>query len=289
MQLTDLQKWEGMKEKLLLTQELHTTLAEIKNTTTNILERANRSITLCRNLLRKFKKDIFVDRFQSEEEEINFFKNIKQIPLKELIYFSEVRSFEIQFPKANIGRQRKFIKKKINKLNRFFLYNMDFGQYVDSGASHFDKEYYTRELLDSYHITTSKFYFQDPDFFTPRDMLLGKLKAYHRFIIYLENRLFKLENSLNGKTIIDPTNKLHWPYSNTDYVELLYALCLRGLGKHDNRSIMQVSKKLQQLFDIEPKDIYKTYQDIKNRKNSRTLFLDQLSTSLLIEMDKSEE
>ena len=52
---------------------------------------------------------------------------------------------------------------------------------------------------------------------------------------------------------------------------------------------MQVSKKLQQLFDFEPKDIYKTYQDIKNRKNSRTLFLDELSTSLLIEMDKSEE
>ena len=61
------------------------------------------------------------------------------------------------------------------------------------------------------------------------------------------------------------------------------------MGKQDNQSIMQISRKLQQLFDLEPKDIYKTYHDIKNRKNSRTLFLDELSTSLLIEMDKSEE
>ncbi|MDT0652030.1 RteC domain-containing protein [Autumnicola edwardsiae] len=35
--------------------------------------------------------------------------------------------------------------------------------------------------------------------------------------------------------------------------------------------------------------MYKTFQDIKNRKNSRTLFLDDLSASLLIEMDKREE
>lgn len=289
MQFTNLQTWEGMKEKLLLAQELHKELTEIKNTTTNILERANRSITLCRNLLRKFKKDIFLDGFQSEEEEINFFKNVKQIPLKKLIYFSEVRSFELQFPKANIDPQRKFIKKKINKLNRFFLYNMDFGQYVDSGATHFDKEYYTRDLLDSYQITTSKFYFQDPDFFTPRDMLLGKLKAYHQFIVYLENRLFKLENSRNGKTILNPENKLHWPFSNTDYVELLYALCLRGLGKHDKQSIMKVSQSLQQIIDFKPKDIYKTFQDIKGRKNSRTLFLDELAKTLLVEIDRSEE
>lgn len=95
---------------------------------------------------------------------------------------------------------------------------------------------------------------------------------------------------MNGQYINpQPTEKMDWPFSNTDYVELVYALCAKGLGKQDNQGIMQVSKNLQQLFDIEPKDIYKTYQDIKNRKNSRTLFLDQLSTSLLIEMDKSEE
>tara|TARA_R110002049_G_scaffold53516_1_gene149550 strand:- start:1385 stop:2260 length:876 start_codon:yes stop_codon:yes gene_type:complete len=285
----NLQTWEGMKEKLLLAQELHRELTEIKDTTTNILERANRSITLCRNLLRKFKKDIFIDGFQSEEEEIDFFKHIKQIPLRELIYFSEIRSFEIQFPKANKEAQCKFIKRKINKLNRFFLYNMDFGQYVDSGAAHFDKEYYTRDFLESYQITTSKFYFQDPDFFTPRDMLLGKFKAYHEFIVYLDARLFKLEHSQNGKTIVDPKNKLHWPFSNTDYVELLYALCLRGLGKQDKQSIMKVSQSLQQIIDFKPKDIYKTFQDIKGRKNSRTLFLDELAKTLLIEIDKSEE
>lgn len=272
-----------------LSEELIKKLNEIKVQNNEIIERAFRSVEVCRNLLSRYKKEVLKEEFESMDEEIYFFKKTKQIPLVKLIYFSELHSFEIQFPKADKDSQRKHIRRKIEKLNRFFLYNLDFGRYVDSGAIHFDKEYYTREFLDTYHITTSKFYFQDPEFCTPRDMLLGKYKAYNSFIVYLENRLFKLENSPNGKLLQQPLRKLHWPFSNADYVELLYALCAKGLGRQDNLSIMKVSKRLQQIFDFIPKDIYKTFQGIKSRKNSRTIFLDQLATSLLDDMSRSEK
>lgn len=265
-------------------------LDEIKNQYDNILERANRSIRACRNLLTTYKKEILDKEFQTIKEEIKFFKETKQIPLINLIYFSEIHSFEVQFPKGNKNEQLKFIKKKIKNINRFFLINIDFGRYINSGATHFDKEYYTRDYLETFHIITSKFYFQDPEFCTPRDMLLGKYKAYDSLVVYLDEKKFQIRKGINGKSrSFTPIEKIHWPFSNTDYVELLYALCAKGLGKQDNLGIMNVSKKLQQIFDYTPKDIYKTFQDIKNRKNSRTLFLDQLSTSLLIEMDKSEE
>tara|TARA_R110002124_G_scaffold174673_1_gene342479 strand:- start:16407 stop:17243 length:837 start_codon:yes stop_codon:yes gene_type:complete len=274
----------------ILSKNLLQDLDDIKFQYENILERAYRSIKLCRKVLSTYKKEILNNEFKSTKEEIEFFKETKQIPLIKLIYFSEIHSFEIQFPKGDKHSQLKSIKKKINKVNRFFLYNMDFGRYVNSGATHFDEEYYTRDSMETFHITTSKFYFQDPEFCTPRDMLLGKYKAYDFLVTYLDEKKHKVHKGLNGKlSTIKPIEKMDWPFSNTDYVELVYALCAKGLGKQDNQSIMQVSKKLQQLFDIEPKDIYKTYHDIKNRKNSRTLFLDELSTSLLIEMDKSEE
>jgi len=274
----------------ILSKILLQDLDEIKNQYDNILERANRSIRVCRNLLTTFKKEILYKEFQTIKEEIKFFKETKQIPLTNLIYFSEIHSFEVQFPKGNKDDQLKFIKKKINKLNRFFLINIDFGYYINSGATHFDKEYYTRDYLETFHIITSKFYFQDPEFCTPRDMLLGKYKAYDSLVVYLDEKKFQIRKGINGKPkTTKPIEKIQWPFSNTDYVELLYALCAKGLGKQDNQGIMQVSKKLQQIFDFTPKDIYKTFQEIKNRKNSRTLFLDQLSTSLLIEMDKSEE
>ncbi|MDT0691399.1 RteC domain-containing protein [Salegentibacter sp. F188] len=273
-------------ESEILIQKLH----ELKLQKENILSRAYHSIELCRNLLYKLKKEIILHGLNSQEEEIDFFKNIKQVPLVQLIYFSEIHSLEIQFPKADKKAQLKFIKRKIKRLNRFFLYNIDFGQYINSNATHFDKEYYTRNNLDTYYIPTSNFYFQDPDFSTPRDMLLGKFKAYNSIVVYLDKRMSCIINNSNGKTFNHtPTEKITWPFTNSDWVEMVYALWYNGLRNQNGLSIMKVSQKLQEIFDYTPRDIYKTNQDIKGRKNSRTLFLDQLATSLLSEMDKSED
>tara|TARA_B100002049_G_scaffold215633_1_gene181083 strand:- start:975 stop:1802 length:828 start_codon:yes stop_codon:yes gene_type:complete len=269
----------------VLSKSLSIQLNEIASGNNSMLERAYRSIEVCRNLLSKFKKQVIKEGFDTMATEIRFFKHTKQVPLIQLIYFSEIHSFELQFPKADKHSQLKTIKKKVNKINRFFLYNLDFGRYIDAGHTHFDKEYFTRDYLDSYHITTSKFYFQDPEFCTPRDMLLGKYKAYQKLLNYLDERRFQLKKSLNKKRY--PFKRLHWPFSNTDYVELIYALHAKGLGAKNNLSIVKISDYISQIFDVEPKDIYKTYQDIKYRKKSRTLFLDELSTSLLSEMDRS--
>lgn len=274
----------------LLSAQLSDQLEKIKLQNESILKQAKRSIILCRSILNEFKKKVLNFGFKSTEEEINFFKETKQLPLKELIYFSEIHSFEIQFPKADKSAQLKFIKKKIKKLNRFFLYNLDFGQYIKSGSTHFDKEYYTRDHLDTYHITTSKFYFQDPDFCTPRDMLLGKYKAYDSLVGYMIEKQLKVKRGLNGNYLNGKqTEKIDWPFSNTDWVELVYALYASGISKKNKLSIVKLSQILQEIFNFKPKEIYKTFQDIKNRKNSRTIFLDQLVTSLLNEMDKSEE
>ena len=151
----------------LLTKHLEQQRSEIKETSKTMVQRSNRSITLCTQLLGEFKKEIVTNGFACDSDEIYFFKQLKQIPLRHLIYFSEIRSFEIQFPKADKDCQHKFIKKKIQKVNRLFIYNLDFTQYTDSEHTHFDKEYYTRAFMDSYRIATPKFYFQDPDYSMP--------------------------------------------------------------------------------------------------------------------------
>lgn len=272
----------------LLCENFEKELKEIRQASVAIIERSTLAINLSRGLLSDFRKDIIEAPFVSNEEEIDFFLNIKQIPLVPLIYYSEIRSFEIQFPKADIDIQRKYIKKKINKINRFFLYNMDFVQYVESNFSHFDLQYYTRDFLDDYHITSSKFYFQDPEFTTPRDMLLGKVKAYQQFIIYLQNRLYQKENdSIKSQNLV--TNNLHWTASKSALTELIYALYHSRAINNGNVEIKDIANVLQQVLDYKIGDYYKIYGEIKTRKKSRTKFLDELSTNLLIEMDRAEE
>ncbi len=257
---------------------------------TDVIELSENCIKLCRNVLNRFRKKIIDYNFKTLDEEIDFFKNIKQIPLVPLIYYSEVRSFEIQFPKANEDSQKKYTKRKINKINKFFLYNMDFVRYVESNSTHFDQQYFIRDFLDTYIITYSKFYFQDPEFSTARDMLFGKVKAYQKFIDYLQKRLWKngkkLQNKING---FDQISSLKWTASKTALTELVYALHSNRAINNGNVDIKEIATTLQHIFHYDLGDFYKTYSEIKSRKVSRTKFLDELSSALLSQMDKAEE
>ena len=258
-------------------------LGDIKNNYHEPIAVSNKSIILCRNLLCTFKKQIIKRGFKSEHEEIQFFKQVKQIPLTHLIYYTEIRSFEIQFPKANKESQKKYITHKLKKLNRFFLHNIDFGHYIESQQSHFDVQYYTRNHLDNIPITSTKFYFQDPDFCTGRDMLLGKYKAYKLLINYLQNRLNKLNNFNNDQ------NDLKWTANKTALTELIYALHCNRVINNGNSDLKEIADSLQNLFHFELGNFYKTFSEIKARKNSRTKFLDDLSIGLITHMNKMDE
>ena len=251
----------------------------------DIMVCATKAIGLSRNTLNQFKRIIFENDFESIEDEVLFFKNIKQIPLEPLVYYSEIRSFELQFPMANISVQKKCITKKIAKLNRFFNYNIDFVQYTEQDFSHFDKHFYTRQYADTYHIISSKFYFQDPDFTTARDMLLSKVRAYRKFIKYLQSRLAKEKS----KTINTTSPKLKWTATKAALTELIYALHSSNSVNNGNTDIKFIAEALQSIFQFDLGDFYKVYAEIKSRKKSRTKFLDDLSKSLIIAMDNSEK
>lgn len=277
-------------ELKLLCQKFERELEVIKMMPSHILERSTLAINLSRNCLHTLKKEILKYDFENKNEEVEFFKVTKQVALIPLIYYSEIRSFEIQFPKGNMDCQRKYIKKKINKLNRFFLYNMDFVQYIKLSLNHFDEQYFTRNFLETYYITSSKFYFQDPDFSTSRDMLYGKVKAYNSFVIYLQNRLTH-KSLLNntGQTEFPPNNNLKWTSSKSALTELVYALHHSRVINNGNVDIKDIALSMQHLFNFDLTDFYKTYSEIKARKKSRSKFLDELSTNLISQMDNSEE
>lgn len=259
-------------------------LNEIAKQNLGMLVRAERSIELCENTLYTFKTEILKSGFPNHKTEIFFFKNIKPIPLTQLIYFSEIHSFELQFPKADKRAKEKYVRNKVKRINQFFLRNIDFIRYVESDNTHFDRQYFTREFLRHYRVTSSKFYFQDPDFSTSRDTLLSKFRAYVPLINFMENRIIE-----QPQIFIDPTEKIAWPFSHADWVELVYALYAAGRNNNAQLSIIELSAQLQKVFDYQPtRKIYKVYNDIKNRKN-RSTFLDQLKTALIYEMDKSEE
>lgn len=271
----------------LLSKELQDELESIRQTTLNRIKQSDLSIILCRNLLYKFKKYVVKNEFSDINSEIAFFKQIKQVPLSNLIYFSEVRSFETQFPRGNKGAQKMTINKELNKLNRFFVYNMDFVQYAEQGKVYLDHHYFTRDYFNKFNITYPKYYFRDPDFSSSHDLLLAKVKANKNLIGYLETRLKNI-NHINGAPIKNPVKTFQWTASKAALVELIYALdeykAING-GKAD---LKETASLFQYIFNFDLGDFYKIYSEIKSRKKSRTKFLDDLTRELISRMDKDD-
>jgi hypothetical protein len=242
-------------------------------------------IKICQDHLYDLRNHIFKEGFDSINSEITFFKEIKQHPLQTLIYSSRLKSFEVRFPKGNQIKQQKYILNNIKKINRFFLLNTEFSQYVQKGLVYLDEFYYTRKYFSESISLFSAPFFRDPDFSTSHDLLLANHTVNCKLLRYLENRLYKLKDSSLKET---NSSKLNWTSTKAALTELVYALYASGSLNNGNTDIKEIAMALQRVFQFDLGDFYKTYSEIKARKISRTKFLDDLSSGLIAQMDNSE-
>ncbi|QCX40279.1 hypothetical protein FF125_18170 [Aureibaculum algae] len=226
--------------------------------------------------------------FPNDQEEIQFFKKVKVQPISILIYFSEIRSFEIHFPRLSVGKQRKYLEKKIADVNSFFDHYIEFVQYVKDEKTHLDYLYYTRAHKETSIIFSSGFYYCPPEFCTSRDMLQGKVIAFNKLVSYLKKRLMYLKSQGKMDTNFSKST-FQWTSSKVALTELIYALHSSGAINSGNVDIKDIANWTENLFDVELGDYYRTYLAIRSRKVNRTKFLDNLKNSLLEQMDKKDE
>ncbi|PKA99583.1 RteC protein [Flavobacteriaceae bacterium MAR_2009_75] len=255
----------------------------------NVIKRANYSIGLCHSLLSIFKQGVINDGFESIEKEIEFFKSYKTIPASQLIYHSQVRSFELEFPRGDENAQRKFIKKRLNSINRFYRNHTGFSEYITSGRTHFDEQYFTRKYFNSFPLNLSHIYFHDVDFNTPKDMLLSEFKAYDSILVYLQNRMID-KSKLREVKAEELNNQLNlqWTANKSALTELIYALHYNRVINNGNTDIKEIASAFQQVLHFDLGDFYKTFSEIKSRKISRTKFLDDLASGLQSHMDSTD-
>ncbi len=271
-------------EYLRLTENLLEKLDQIQVKTPNVNKRAFRSIIVCRENLSLFRKKIVEKGFNNQKEEIHFFRNIKPVPLSQLIYHTEIHNFELSFPENCIEVQRKFIKKHLTNYNSFFLRNIDFGQYIELGCTHFDSYYFTRKCNKELPVGSSRIYIQDPEFSTPKDSLLAHLKGFGLMVLYLKNKLANLSKNSKNPFPIQSFN-LKCAASKTDIIELTYSLIASGAIQGD---IKELIKAFEFIFNIDLGDFYRTFIALRGRTIDPTKFLDALKIALLKRIEEAD-
>ncbi|MCR9065587.1 MAG: RteC domain-containing protein [Cytophagales bacterium] len=258
----------------------------IKQSNVPFLEQTRQCIVLCRGLLNKFQKEVHNTGFKSVVEEVEFFKNTKQVPLSNLIYYKEVYQAELYLPKGYKTQKEEFIYQRLEGYNQFFLSNIDFGQYIQTNSTHFDQYYFTRKANEDFPVLLSSHYTEDIEFNTPKDFLLGQFRAYGKVVNYLKKRLKQLsetgEDSLLFKEV-----KLKWTANKIDLIELIYALQASGAIKE--MGIKEIATACEHIFNTDLGNYYRKFLEIRGRKIERTKFIDRLKSKLIQRMEQADD
>mgnify|MGYP001794899196 FL=1 len=89
----------------------------------NILEEG---IRISRSLLQKLRFLLREDKFETEEQEIKFFKQQKPYIYGRLKFYAKLYNFNLNRPVGTIKSQRNFIDYEIDALQKFYSKNLDF-------------------------------------------------------------------------------------------------------------------------------------------------------------------
>ncbi len=231
-------------------------------------------------------------KFESNKEEIKFFKYLKPQICADLIVFNAHLKYIICKPTSTISFQKSFIKSRLKELETQKRKNIQFYMYYKQDESFLDDKYFLRnnDQLDLF--SSQALLFSDPEFFTSHDMQAAEVISNDLLVTFYKKELLSLSNistEIIHNNFKNPiANNLTWSASKTDLIELIYALKFSGALNGGMVQVKQIIEVVETLFEIDLGNFYKTYSEIKNRSKDRAKFLNKLSESLVARLEQDD-
>ncbi|SKB97391.1 RteC protein [Salegentibacter salinarum] len=253
------------------------------------LKMADDGIRLCIQTLSKLQKQVDKEDFEDTQTEIEFFKNIKPIPMSYLIYFTEVRSCELMLPKAGDSHKVRYLEKEIKKINKFFSANHSFVNYMEQNKNYLDFEFFSRKGGMDFSFSPVINYYQNPEFSTTHDMLWSKVQALYRYIHYIREKLELIQPGSNSNFRKRQPNLLVWSGCKISLAEVIYALYHAGDINHGTADLKTLFSVFEDVFNIKFDNFYKTYREMKARKDPRAKYLLEIAINLEAKMRREDK
>ncbi|TDY11505.1 RteC domain-containing protein [Meridianimaribacter flavus] len=272
--------------------DLDSALDFLESENEDILYKAEEGIKISKRALQKIRDIALKNNFNSIDDEIKFFKEIKPQVFSKLIYYVKLFNIESKRPRSSNKSQAKYLNNHIDKLQIYFNDNLEFYHYYRRGATYLDAQYFVRGKADIRLHPETFHFFTDPQFSTSYDSTVATIIAYDMLIIHLKKETDKLINSNNMETSINPfqkQSKLFWTGNKTDLIELIYALHSSGVINSGTADIKEMAAVCEQIFNIDLGNYYHTFIEIRARKSNNTKFIDKLKESLIKRYEESDQ
>ncbi|MCE5331724.1 MAG: RteC domain-containing protein [Bacteroidales bacterium] len=275
--------------------EIEKQIIKIERDEKNEITKSTQILTFFESKLEDLKSFIIQYDFKTEVEEILFFKEIKPKIISKLIYYISVYKIEMNRPKGSCSTVETYLLNELDRLKHYFERNIEMYHYYRTGCTHFDKIYFLRNRDSDIPVNIACFYFErDVRFSTGYDYKIAKIMANDLLELYIKSQLVKLKEDTVTEHEIHTMFKTRetWTASKTDLAELIYALDTSKCINHGNIKLKALTSYLEDVFNVSIGDIYRIYLEIRDRKGSRTQFLDCLKDNLterMIEADSDNK
>jgi hypothetical protein len=274
-----------------LSAQLEEQLLFIIQEAPSLTKQAELSVPVCISAIEQIKKLVQKRPFESQKDEIFFFKHLKPKVSSKLIYHVQVFNIETRKPSGTNKQQKKYFSRQLKNLSRFIEDNLEFYQYYRSDSTFLDEKYFIRGKADLHLILDNNFFNYESTFNTSHDHIVARILANDMIGLYIRNELNKIDRSLfvETKNPVPTSKQLRWTDNKNSLIELIYALqatCSFNDGKAD---VKEIADYFEKLFDIGLGDLYRNYHELRYRKTNRTKFLDTLKENLTKRMDTIDE
>lgn len=224
---------------------------------------------------------IALDTFDLPEEEVEFFKKIRPGFEAELIYFGEVYYILSTIPERRSEAIR-YLEKQYVPIRLYQQRYQLLYEYWRLGKSDFDQQLFSRSEKNIPILLSSPLPLGDRNA-TPAGKVFAKFRAYDELHGFLEKEISRLKNKEDKGS-----SAIQWTATKAALVELAYALKASGAINNGNATIRDIATHLERAFQQDLSQFYRTFQEIRIRKNSRTTFLDRLKEKLERWMDNTD-
>ena len=254
------------------------------------IQSSENAVNIIINAVEKLKIIFEKEKTKSQEQEIDFFKNIKPKFTSKLIYYNAIYKIETKKPHGGERIVKKYINNELEKLKRYFDSNLDFYRYYRTGSNYLDVKYFTRGKFDI-KLALDSFYFEaDHSFSTSHDFKVAKIMAHDLIQVYLEDMLLMIQNKEpREKPQVNHKLKQNWTGSKVALTELLYALHTEGVFNNGTSDLKDIAEYFENIFNIDLGQYHRAFLEIRMRKSDQTKFLNSLKETLIKRMEKTDD
>jgi hypothetical protein len=232
----------------------------------------DRRLVLISEVIEPLKQKLPGYEFDSDADEIFFFKTVFPNIITLYIYYTEKSGLENSGLIGSRKSRADYITRLTKRMDDFSTQHSEFYDYCSLRKTNFDAYYFLRNSPLNREATVLPGSVVDPGFCPNYCMKVAMFSAHRK----LDEELSELSG--DGKSgapgTADTVKGLRWTSSKRSLIELIYVL-----RKHINNgqvSIKEVVQGFQNLFNTDLNNYTRIFYEVQGRKKGETLFLNQL-------------